>query len=152
MITITISGTPHTINYTKLTVNSIQTTFEELKSPITGHRKWRGGNYLILNFLVHIFKEADTKAKYQELEGYVGSTCTLSLDNTSYITTTGDSENIVFKILSCKPTYLFGSNQIDVCTLSFLAKTKSAQEILYLIDDLDQYILTDNDEKIIISS
>ena len=65
MITITISETEYEIDHTVLTANSIQSGMVELRAPKTGFRKWKNGNYIVLNFFVWLIKYDNPKDAYE---------------------------------------------------------------------------------------
>ena len=76
------------------------------------------------------------------------NTCNLSIDNTNYQLTYQDNLPIDFFILSCEPFYYQGTNNYEVCNFRLLAQTRTEEQYLYLIDDLENYIITDDGRKI----
>jgi hypothetical protein len=147
MITLTINSVDYEIEYTNLSLNSIENNFTELRSPKTGFRRWVGGNYLFLKFFVWLCNYDDPQNAYETIAGYVGNNCYLSLNHCNYITTHGDDIPLEFYVLSCEP-YYYDKTLYDVCNLTLKTNIRTQERYLSLIDDLGNYILTDDGQRI----
>lgn len=120
----------------------------ELKDPKTGDREFIGGDYVNYIFEVLLFKNGTfNESLFNQLNSIRGQECNIEVNGTilNY-----NSNPFVFFVIRANPFTLGSIHQYEAMIISTGANTWSPEAAKFLIDDLNNFILTDDGQKIII--
>ena len=142
------SGLNVEIPKTRTRRHSITQNQVTVKDPVTGNRKFIGGNYVNFSFDVVLFNgSVFDNTLFAQLDSIRYQECSIEIDG-SVISYQGSPYN--FYITNVNPFYLNDWDKYEMCNIALGSDLWTPAATEFLIDDLNNYILTEDGQKIII--